>query len=216
MSLRLAIAAALAAAAALVGSPAFAEESTVHPPSAAPAAAVERPAEPAKQRNLAAQLELLPLGKEKLGTGTGGDSTDLKLARGVGLVFGADLTRHINVGIAPRVIFGIQGKGDSSDSLTELDLRLRVAFQGHIAPAISLYGFLAPGYAQVISPGGADLPNGLIVGAGGGVTYDVRSDLFVGAELGYQLDFLSADKVVGHVDLDLRYLHIGVAAGTRF
>jgi hypothetical protein len=219
MKSRIAIASALLGT--LVASPAFAQESTIQPPTAsAPAAAVEQAAQPAKKLSLGAQLELLPGGSVEFGAGGQSQTFDLETAFGLSAVFGVDITPNISIGAAPRVIFGIKGddsEGNTSGSaFKELDLRGRAAVHGEIAPAVSLYGFVEPGYSWITNPDKDGSIPGVVIAFGAGATYDVSSALFLSGELGYQIGFQGEDLQGQHIDEKFDFFHLGFGAGTRF
>ena len=217
MMSRLAIATALFGT--LVASPAFAQESTTPPPAAAPAAEVEASAQPAKPFSLGAQLELLPVGSMDVTISgpviNGSDSTSTSTAFGLSATFGYDVTPNISIGAAPRLLFNVQGENAKS-SAKEFDLRARLAVHGEVAPQVQLYGYAAPGYTWVIPSKGDINSTGPAIGFGAGASYDVSSDLFVNAELGYQIAFVSAESEGTTVDVDVSYLHLGIGGGTRF
>jgi hypothetical protein len=214
MMIRLTPAAALLGV--LVSAPAFAEESTIQPPTAPPAAAAElQRSTPAAARFTAGvQLELLPYGKldvAALGMHQGGD---LVTAFGLGGLFAFDLTPNFSLGAAPRVVFHVatpEGQADAS----EYDLRARAAVHGEVLPALSLYAFAEPGYSWVDFDQGQD-PSGFITAFGGGLSYDISTGAFLSAEVGYQLGFQGFSAQGADVDTHFDYLHLGVAGGARF
>jgi hypothetical protein len=217
MKARLALATALFGT--LVASPAFAQDTTDQPPAdAPPVAAVESSAQPAKKISLGAQIELLPVGSMDLSISgpviNGSDSTDTSTAFGLGGTVAYDIAPNFSIGAAPRLLFNVQGE-NAKESAKELDLRARLAVHGEIAPQVQLYAYASPGYSWFI-PSKGDNSNGFALGGGAGASFDIGSDAFVNAELGYQRAFISEESEGTTVDLDVSYLHIGVGGGTRF
>jgi hypothetical protein len=164
-----------------------------------------------------AQIDLLPVGTLTLDEADEGTA----FAYGIGASIDYAITPMISIGFAPRYIANVitDNAQDDADAAAELDLRLRVKAQFPVAPALNAYGFLAPGYSIIMLPDdfeGVDDPAGLVVGFGGGVTYDVAPSFFVNGELGYQIGFQSTSFAGNDVDFTSDYLHIGLGAGTRF
>jgi len=177
-----------------------------------------------KKFNVGVQAEMLPVGSLELGANGKSDTTDLKLSYGVGLNLSYDVTPNISVGLAPRYIFGIQSdEAQGDDTGEELDLRARLTAHFPVAPGLQVFGFAAPGYSWLLDNSEEedfDNPEGFVLGFGGGATYDVSPNLYVSAEVGYQLGFqgFSADTPIGTVDADTKtnFLDIGIGVGTRF
>jgi hypothetical protein len=159
---------------------------------------------------LGAQLQVMPFGSEvEVGAGDFSGSADLGTAFGiVGL---ADFAVHpnINIGAAPRLVFGIKGEdaNEDADAATQLDLAARVTGHATVAPKLDVFGYASPGYSLIMIPDNEDdNPAGFILGFGGGAGYAVTPSLSVVGELGYTLGFQGVDDV----DFATKLLHIGV------
>ena len=178
-----------------------------------------------KKISIGVQAEMLPLGSVEVGANGESESNDLKLSYGVGLNLSYDVHPNISIGIAPRYIFGIKpDQADEDDeSVQELDVRARLTAHFPVAQGLQVFGFAAPGYSWLLDNSAEedfDNPEGFVVGFGGGATYDVSPDLFVSAEVGYQLGFqgFSAETPIGKIDADTKtnFLNVGLGLGTRF
>jgi hypothetical protein len=153
---------------------------------------------------------------------------DLKTAFGVAAAVDYDVLPFLSVGIAPRLFFGVKPSDEvfeNSDAAKILDLRARVTGFHEVAPKLTLFGYFAPGYSLMMSAddsedGGSD-PKGLVVGVGGGANYAVTPQIFVGADVGYQLGFQKGTVVNSEgaeidADAGIRYLTVGLNAGSTF
>jgi opacity protein-like surface antigen len=195
----------------LLSSSAFADDESISASAAAP------------KMRAQAQFELLPLGTGKQSIGGQSMSQDAALAYGISAAFDYAVTPYLSVGLAPRLVLNIKPsdqEGGTTDK--EIDLRARVLGHVAVAPGLEIYGAVSPGYAFVL-PGtdGVDTAKGFAIAGAAGLTYDVSPALFLGAEVGYQRAFTSADIMTApgqkvSTDLDLSYMHIGIGAGTRF
>jgi hypothetical protein len=218
MKSRIAIATALFGT--LVASPAFADDGSTPPPAAAPAAEVEASAPAAKAFSIGAQLELQPAGSMDTTLSgpvlNGRDSDSTQLAYGISGNIGYDVASNVSIGFVPRLVFGVKADSATGDAAKEVDVHARVTLHGEVAPLLQIYGFAAPGYAWVIPTKGDTNFGGFAMDVGAGATYDVSSALFVSAEVGYQLAFVSADVESTHAEVDMGYFRLGLGAGTRF
>jgi opacity protein-like surface antigen len=195
----------------LLSSSAFADDESISASAAAPRMRAE------------AQVELLPLGSGNQTVGDASVSRDTAVAYGISAGFDYAITPYLSIGVSPRLLLNIKPSDqDGGTADKEIDLRARVVGHVPVAPGLEIYGALLPGYAFVL-PGedGVDTARGFAIAGAAGVTYDVSSKLFLGAELGYQRAFTSADVMTGagqkvSTDLDLSYMHVGIGAGTRF
>jgi hypothetical protein len=219
MNARIATAAALFGT--LVATPVFAQEG-----SAVPSASVEESAAPAPRFTAGVQVEMMPTGPSSadlsLDGPAGHDSASFECpsAYGIGGLFAYDLTRFLSIGVAPRLITGVNFDVPNATSqgkdAKEFDLRARVAVHAEVAPSLQLYAFATPGYSWLIPPDD-DNSGGFAIGFGGGAAYDLTPNLYVNAEVGYQVAYFSQDDSSGNtVGLDFGYLHLGLGGGTRF
>ena len=195
----------------LLSTSAFADDESISASAAAP------------RMRAQAQVELLPLGSGKQTLGDLSMSNDTALAYGISAAFDYAITPYLSVGVAPRLVLNIKPddqEGGTTDK--EIDLRARVVGHVPVAPGLEIYGSLSPGYAFVLTDqDGINTPKGFAIAGAAGVTYDLSSKLFLGAEVGYQRAFISADLMTApgqtvSTDLELSYMHIGIGAGTRF
>lgn len=167
---------------------------------------------------LGGHLGVSPIGTQKteaLGLST---SVDTATAFELGGRAEFQVTPLVTIGFAPSILLGVKAKGADRAS-SELDLPLRLALGGPIAPRIRLYGFAAPGFSIGFPPSGTgDAPHatGFLIGFGGGVGVRVAPRFSLHGELGYQFRFLSeTDRVAGQsidVSGQLDYLTFTIAA----
>jgi len=191
-------------------------------PGAARAQAVAEAASDTKMW-VGGHLGLSPIGSLKAEAMGMSASTDPATAFELGGRFEYQVAPMISIGIAPTILFGVKGK-DENDSSTQLDLPLRVAIGGDVAPQVRLYGFAAPGYTILFLPssgsGDSMHPSGFMIGFGGGVAYRVAPKFSIGGELGYQFRFTSETlSALGQsVDVSLQdnFLTFSVAATAGF
>lgn len=168
-------------------------------------------------------LGLSPIGSLKSEAMGMSRSTDPATAFELGGRFEYQVAPMISIGIAPTILFGIKGKGEN-DSSKQLDLPLRVAVGGEVAPKVRLYGFAAPGYTILFLPfngsGDSPHPSGFMIGFGGGVGFRVGPKFTIGGELGYQFRFTSytLDAPGQSLDVSLQdnFLTFSVAATAGF
>lgn len=197
---------------ALVSSAAFAEEQDGVASGAA-----------ARKLSASAQVELLPMGSGKTTFNGESMSQDAAVAYGVGAVVDYAINPYLSVGVAPRLVLNVKSSDaqDGEDASKQVDLRARIAGHLPVRPGLDVYAAVMPGYSIVTSSqSGVDSATGFALAGALGATYDVTPALFLGAEVGYQRAFLNQEQtILGQklsADTDLSYLHVGVAAGTRF
>jgi hypothetical protein len=173
---------------------------------------------PAKKLRVGAQLELVPAGTLKAEGGGKSISSDTAFAYGVGGTFDLDLTPNFSIGVAPRLVLTLKGDEPGDKAGKELDLRARAMLHLPVADKLTAYGYVAPGYSFIFLPSGAtaDDPAGLVLGFGAGASYDVAPNLFVSAELGYQLGFQSTSVAGETLDLNSNLFSVSCGAGARF
>lgn len=100
-------------------------------------------AEAAPKLWLGGHLGLSPLGTLQADVAGTPLSADTAVAFEIGGRFEVQVMPLLSIGIAPAILFHIQGKADT-DSATALDLPLRITAGGDVAPRIRRYGFAAP------------------------------------------------------------------------
>jgi hypothetical protein len=173
---------------------------------------------PAKKMRVGAQLELVPAGSLETNVLGRSQSTDTAFAYGIGGSLDYDLTPMISIGVAPRLVFNLKGDADGAEAAKELDLRARAMLHLPVAEKLTAYGFVAPGYSVIFLPADAtaDNPTGFALGFGAGAAYDVAPNLFVSAELGYQLGFQSVAAGDRTIDLKSNLFSLSFGGGARF
>jgi hypothetical protein len=172
-----------------------------------------------------ADFELLPSGSGDLTLGGNGGSLggsgSMDTAYGVGLTFENQIDELFSIGLAPRFLFNVNGKNSSTDASTEMDLRARVAVGHDLIPKLRLYGFGEPGYSVIFpaSNGNGDTvhPNGFVIAAGGGLSFELSTKVRATFEMGYQWGFQSwsgtvfGQPVSGSADTSYFGLGFGLA-----
>jgi len=181
-------------------------------------------AAPGSPWSIGGTLGISPTGKFKVEFGDDTFTADTATAVGLGGLLEYRVNRNVAIGFAPNLIFGVKGQ-DDDESGTQLDLPLRIAVGGPVAPKVRLYGFVSPGYSVLFSPDRVDdqtgfgNPSGFMLGFGGGAGFRVGRNLTLTTELGYQFRWLSTDieTVIGtlNVPVEVNYLTfgIGIVAG---
>jgi hypothetical protein len=166
---------------------------------------------------VSADFELLPTGTISGSIGGFSGSTDAATAYGVGLTFENQVNDLISVGLAPRFLFNVKGANDTGDSSKQIDIRARVAAGHELIPKMRLYGFGEPGYSIMFPPnnnnGQSVHPNGFVIAAGGGLSFELSPTVRAMFELGYQWGFQSWSYSNGGItangDLKDNYLALG-------
>jgi hypothetical protein len=192
----------------LLSSPASAEDGIAAPP-----------AEP--RIFLQARLELLPLGS---GENSGGFSSSMTMATAYAISGSLEvaLTRHLSIGVAPRLVFNVIEGGNEGPADKELDLRACIRARTAVSPGFDIYASFSPGHASLLSGGTSVYTSsgGYTLGGAFGFTYDVGSTVFVGGEIGFQRSFMRVDLRNAEdelsYDVELSYVHLGAGAGMRF
>jgi hypothetical protein len=171
-------------------------------------------------------LGLSPVGTLKSGIQDESNSFDASTALGINGLVEFRVAPNIAIGFAPTLLFNVKS-GEDRDSANILDLPVRVAVGGQVAPTIRLYGFASPGFSIGFMPDTppVDLghPSGFLLGFGGGAGVRVAPGVVVTTELGYQFRWLSGTgsatagntEVSVDYDFDANYLTfaVGVAVG---
>jgi hypothetical protein len=165
------------------------------------------------------QLGLSPLGTLKADIAGMSLSADTSTAFEVGGRVDYQVTPLISIGAAPAFRFSIKGK-DDTDSASQLDLPLRVAVGGDVAPTLRIYGFAAPGYTFLFPPkdaqGNSNNASGFMIGFGGGAAFRVAPKFALSGELGYQFRFPSGSVQGVDVSYQNNYLTLTVGASAGF
>jgi hypothetical protein len=202
---------AIGLAASLVATSAFAQE---------PAAA------PFKALSVSAQVDLMPVGSIDVKFGELEESVDTDFAYGLGVNVLYRVSPMLSFGLAPRYILNVKGSDSEDDvddeAAKELDLRARVQVELPVAPQLSVFGHVSPGYSIVFVPDSGDEDfKGLVVAFGAGATYDLAPNLYLTGDVSYQLGFHEVDIEVAEgntvtAEAHVNYLSIGLGAGSRF
>jgi hypothetical protein len=174
---------------------------------------------------IGAQLQIIPGGEvdtEAFGLDAEGD---LETAYGIAVIGEYVVHKHVTVGLAPRVAFGLKLDEDADDSSTQLDIPLRATgrlFFGKIA----VHGYLAAGYSIIFLPDPSedidvDNPSGFLFGLGFGAAYQLGDNLALSAELGYAKGSQSVEIEGGllgdeTVDVATSLPHVAIGIHTVF
>jgi len=195
----------------LLSSSAFAQDAGISTTASAPKMSVQ------------AQVEVLPVGSASHSEGGMTMSADAAVAYGITGAFDYAVMPYLSVGVAPRLVLNVNGKGDtaSDKSSQQIDLRARLLAHFPVAKDVEVYASVMPGYTIVTSPtDGFSNATGFAIGGAAGVTFNVSPKLFVNGEIGYQRAFTSFDAKIANQtfneDTDVSYMHVGLGAGTRF
>jgi hypothetical protein len=178
-------------------------------------------ADPASEAKLwvGGQVGLSPLGTLKADVGDTSLSADATTAFEVGGRVEYQVTPLLSIGIAPAFRFSIKSK-DDTDSESQLDLPLRIAVGGDVAPKIRIYGFAAPGYTFLFPPSDpqsdATTASGFMIGFGGGASFRLAPKFALSGELGYQFRFPSGSLQGADVSYQDNYLTFTVGASAGF
>jgi hypothetical protein len=147
--------------------------------------------------------------KATLGGNTLDTSTDAATAFQINGLLDFHLSPLFSIGFAPGIIFNVKGTGDT-DSGSELDLPIRLALGGPVAPTVRLYGFVSPGYTVLFPPSddqnATGHPSGFMIGFGGGASFRVAPGIRLTGELGYQFRFVSTTVQGADLSLQVNYL----------
>lgn len=182
--------------------------------------------EEVQARRIQIGAAVLPMLLGRVTAGPSGETVSSKLdaTYGIGLWFGYEVVRGLSVGVAPQVVFHVNGKDSDGysvlESEKEYDLMARVAYARAVAPKLDVYAELLPGYAivtydRIIMGLPAPLARGIVLGGGVGAMLAVTDRVFANIGLGYQLGF---QRSSGSRDVDVRtrFLRIALGGGVRF
>ena len=144
-------------------------------------------------------------------------TADTATAYQVNALIDFHLSPAVSLGFAPGVLFNVKGT-TGTDSATVIDLPVRLAIGGLVAPSMRIYGFASPGYAFLMLPssnsgGEVPTPSGFMIGFGGGLQVRVAPKLAITGELGYQYRFTSASQggIDGSLQVDYLTFALGIA-----
>jgi hypothetical protein len=173
-------------------------------------------------------IAVLPMLMGTVGAGEKDDLTwnDLKMAYGVGLVFGYKVIAGLSVGIAPQLLLNVKGKDESFDSYDpskELDLMARIAYEYTVIPKLDVYAEVLPGYSMILFADGRSYmgeappnPKGLVIGFGAGAAYDITDQFFANLGVGYQMGFGAFSVAGADYGFRTKFLRIAVGGGMKF
>lgn len=166
---------------------------------------------------LGGSVGVSPVGSLKISSQGAELTTDTATAYQVNALVDFHLAPAVSLGFAPGVLFNVKGN-TGTESATMIDLPVRLAIGGLVAPSLRIYGFASPGYAFLLLPsnnGGGEVPtpSGFMIGFGGGLQVRVAPKLAITGELGYQYRFTSAsqDGIDGSFQVDYLTFAIGLA-----
>lgn len=194
-----------------------AESTEAAPPPAAAAA---------PESKMRVGIAFLPMLMGKVGAGDTNDLgwDDMKTAYGVGFLFGYKVIAGLSVGVAPQILYNVNGKDDPNDASTQWDLMARIAYEYTVIPKLDVYAEVLPGYSIVQFHGRSMLgttppnPKGLVIGFGAGAAYDITDRFFANLGVGYQMGF--GEYSVEGSDQDqgyrTKFLRIAVGGGMKF
>jgi hypothetical protein len=173
-------------------------------------------ADPNSKVRVSLDLVVSPVGKVKA---DGAGDFDLDPSFGLAPAIDYSINQYFFVGFSPQLIFGIKGdnSGGNSDSSKELDLLVRVGGNAPIADRIQLYGYLAPGYSIVMLPDSIpiDNPSGFVLGFHAGAMFDLTPNVFLNAQIGYQVGFQDVTVANTTGDFKTNFLQFGLGGGVR-
>ncbi|MBN2576849.1 MAG: hypothetical protein JXP73_19960 [Deltaproteobacteria bacterium] len=172
-------------------------------------------------------IGFLPMFMGKMGTGEKDDLTwgDMKMAYGVGLLFGYKVIAGLSVGIAPQLLLNVKGKDESFDPYDpskEWDLMARIAYEYTVIPKLDVYAEVLPGYSIIQFAGGRIFfneappnPKGLVIAFGAGAAYDITDQFFANLGVGYQMGFATFPITGGDQGHRTKFLRIAVGGGMK-
>jgi hypothetical protein len=214
--LKLLLASALLSIPALASAQTAPDAATPAPAATAPAATATASAAPGVGAIwLGGGLEVNTAGSAGVSSlGSSGDmSIDMTSPVALNAVAEYQVTDAIAVGVMPRYVFGFKPTdSQTSDTISMLDLRARVAAGGEVAPQLRLYGFGALGYAIVYPPSNATdqtTASGATFTFGGGANYAFTPTVRAYAELGYEFGLQSISENGASSDVHLSFLELG-------
>ena len=106
--------------------------------------------------------------------------------------------------------------------MDEFDMMARVAYVHAVSPKFSLYAEFLPGYSIISLSSDVTYwdkkptsPKGLVLGFGGGWTFDVTDHHFVNFSMGYQLGFQKMSVIDTDLEMKTRFLRITLGGGVK-
>ncbi len=186
----------------------------------------------AGQVNVGLGLQVMTAGTLRAAaTGPGGaftDSAEADDATGLSASIDYFLTRHLAVGLSPRLIFNVKEKNDT-DAAKQLDLLARLSWVQPVSTSLHLFAQVNPGYSVILMPQAfrnnfpgleSNDPRGFILDFGVGMQFSLSPNAYVGFDVGYLVGFqtMTLKGPGGSLDVDLRtdYLRLGALLGVKF
>ena len=166
-------------------------------------------------------FEILPVGTLRAtdsGTMATNASIDSAFAVAVATALDFPASPYFAVGISPKVIFRVKADGSEGlQSSTQYDFRLRLTGRAPLSRTTRVYARVSPGYSMISVPAPAPNqvvalgdPKGFLVDTSVGVEVALLPNLFVIADLGYQVGFQSTQAANSSRTFDgSQYLHLG-------
>jgi hypothetical protein len=171
-------------------------------------------------------LAFLPmvLGKVQGGNEALMPAADAATAYGIGASFGYNVLPGVSVGVAPQVLFNVKPKDDANAAAIEYDLLARIAYARPVAPGVTIYAEVLPGYSVIMLPSqltnieGASVsnPKGLVVAFGAGASMDVSDRFFVNLGLGFQLGSQKGSIAGTSFTDKTKFVRIALGGGMKF
>ena len=125
------------------------------------------------------------------------------------------LSRHnLFIGVASRYTPGLKADGGNGKSTRDFDLLLRLGYDARVSDRFHAYGYLAPGYSFLIGLD-AITAQGPVLGFNAGGLFDLTTDLFCLAELGYQAGFQLGVGDNTQIPFSVGLIQIGLGVGAR-
>lgn len=122
---------------------------------------------------------------------------------------------HLFVGFATGYTFHIVARGTTADPATAFDLTVRFGGSLPVAPKVTAYGYLAPGYSWMQGAPQASNPQGPIVGLHAGALLDLTPTWYADVELGYQAGFQRTSFNQMEDPANASFFQTGVGVGVR-
>jgi hypothetical protein len=179
---------------------------------AAEAVAAESP--PPKMR-VTALFVPAPLGLLRSGSPGNVATVGSQPAFGFATAFDFLAGPHLFVGFAAAYTFHIVARGTTADAATAFDLTVRFGGSLPVAPKVTVYGYVAPGYSLMQGAPQGTEPQGPIVGLHAGALLDLTPAWFAALELGYQAGFQRSSFNQMEDPANASFFQTGVGVGLR-
>jgi hypothetical protein len=142
-------------------------------------------------------------------------------AYAVGALVEWNAMEHFALAFAPRYIVGLTGFGDDILSMTQLDLRIRIAVGGQLTRRLRLYAFASPGYLVPFLAqrpdfySNPDAHGAFGLEAGIGARFTISRHVAATAEVSYQLtsSFGKVEQDVYGDEMDFSEDFVAVSLG---